>query len=290
MNRYILIDGVMRQSAINDLYSLNEPLQILPLYINTPFQANYDLGAILVATLANSTLINKIQATWYNSTTIIYSKEPLAVIAQHLSQLITIQDEIGITSLFRFADPLITWYWLNSYSHDQLTDILNPIQQWQVIKPIANYYTPQPLIWDKFINPQTEKKDLPINKLANPQLEALDKAYQFRLKEKLHKLIIQAYPTYFQQANDIQINQWLNNCLQQAKQQQIISEQSIAMFAILRCEYGDQFATEQQGDYQKWLADNPHYKPLPLEKNLAAFFAQRPLNIANTTTWSYNHD
>lgn len=283
---YALIDGVIRQSAIRELYSRKELLQIIPLYINTRFQANYDLGAILVATQDNSNFINEVKQTWYNSTSLIYSDQYLPVIAQHLQQLITIQDQLGQEVLFRFADPLITWHWLNSYDNSLLADILAPIQKWQVIRPVQSYFNQQTIIWDEFINPMTDKKGIQINQLDTPQHQALEQAYQFKLKQKLYQLIDNSYPHFIKQtlqSDPNQIDQWLTLRINEAQQQSIITEQTIGMWTAMCCEYGNDFATDPKGYYQQWLQANPEQQPLPTELKIQAFFAQRPkVNVTNS--------
>lgn len=268
---YILIDGVKQQTAIKDLYSKKEPLQVIPLYINTPYKDNYDLGPILVAALENSNLPNTSKQHWAKSCTLISTNESPTIIANHLKQFIVATTEAGTEPLFRFADPLITWYWLNSYKENALVDIMGPIQQWHVPIPYQDWQEPQK-IWQTFTKPQGNAIGLKLNHLAEPQEEALDQVADFQLKNRLYQWLQKENPKCFEQKTPNQMSDWLQDTLTEAKTANLISERSIAMWADLTADYGQDFYQQESGLYRNWLNENSKYKPLPTEVKIQKFY------------------
>ena len=271
INTYALIDGVMWQEAIKDLYSRQEPLQIMPLYINTPYQDNYDLGPILVAALDSSRLMAEIEQYWPTCASLLQSHQTLTVVAQHLQQLITVTDNAGSHTLFRFADPLVTWFWLNSYPDSAHVDIMGPIERWQVIKPVADW---QESIqeWQHFIKPENPLLGFPINHLNECQEDALQQAADFRFQNKLYRWLQKQNPSALAGQTADQISQWLQACFTDAKANNLISERSIAMWIDLCADYGRDFAQSQDSLYQRWLLNNPDQKGLPTEVKVQTFY------------------
>lgn len=270
-NTYALIDGVMHRNAIKELYSRQEPLQTIPLYINTPYKENYDLGPILVACLEGSNLMSEIKQNWQTSATIIQSDKTLSVIAQHLQQLITVTDDSGTESLFRFADPLTTWFWLTSYQPNALADIMGPISQWQVAKPIPDWQE-QTTGWQTFTKPENVPLGFQINHLDEQQEEALQLAADFRYQNKMYHWLQKQNPKLFANKTPDEITDWLKNSFIQAKANNLISERSIAMWIDLCADYGLDFAERQDSLYQKWLLANPEQKRLPIEVKIQKFY------------------
>lgn len=276
MNTYALIDGVKYPNAIKQLYSKPLLLQVIPLYINTPYQEMYDLGAILVAELNGSTLINEVMRNNYHAATIIHSNEYLAVVADHLKQLITIKNPTGNEIIFRFSDPVTTWHWLNSYSNELLADVLAPIQKWQVVRPTPNYTNQKAIIWDEFINPLTDKKGIQINDFGSPQYEALDSAYHYKLKHKMYDLINKLSSSYLDSFSDEQIDSFLEERIRSAKNDNVVTEQGIASWLAISLIYESNFTHDDKGYWQLWLAKNPIIKPLPIDIKLEHFIRQHP--------------
>lgn len=269
---YALIDGVMRQTAIKELYQSQEPIQVIPLYIGTRFQDNYDLGPILVASLDNSELINKLQQEWPESTTILQSDQYLQVVADHLKQLITVTDETGSNALFRFADPLTTWYWLDSYQNNIPQEIFGPIATWQVIKPIPDWQQPT-TEWQTFTpSENTKLTNIRLDYLNEPQVKALDKAVDFRFKNKQYHLLTKKHNNPFKDKNEAQITDWLNENITEAEKNQLTTHRAIAIWLDLITDYGKDILTQPEGEYQQWLAQNQQQKPLPLAVKLEDFY------------------
>lgn len=115
---FLLLDGVLRQDALRWLYGAGEPIEVIPLYNGTRWDGVKELGPILVGLDSHSSLLGE----WRSSLNLqrqaskLQSSATLNDVADHLSQFITITDNLGSYSLFRFADPLVSSYWLGSYS------------------------------------------------------------------------------------------------------------------------------------------------------------------------------
>lgn len=271
LNTYALIDGVMQKNAVADLYCKKEPLQVLPLYINTQYHDNYDLGPILVAALNGSSLMTELEQQWSNSTSLLQSKQPLNIVAQHLIQLLTVIDESRTQSLFRFADPLVTWYWLNSYHTNALVDIMGPIDIWKVAKPIPDWQD-EPTSWHTFTKSATPPLGFQINNFGEPQEEALQLAADFRYQNKMYHWLQKQNPKILTDKTPNQISDWLQDTFTEAKNHHLISERAIAMWIDLCADYGQDFYTQPEGLYQQWLTDNPAQKKLPTEVKIKKFY------------------
>lgn len=270
---YALIDGVLHQNAIKELYKSKQPIQVIPLYMGTRFEANHDLGPILVAALEGSTLIDTLKDTWTESVTLIHSDHYLREVATHLSQFITVTDETGSNALFRFADPVVTWYWLNSYEQNALPDILGPISAWQIQRPKADWQTEQAQ-WDTYTNPNTAPLQFQINYLNEPQTKALDEAADFRFKNQQYNLLIEKANNPFQDKTEQQITDWLDQVIAGAEANYLNTERGVGIWVDLAADYGQDFLTQPQGEYQTWLAENLQHKPLPLEVKLETYYKQ----------------
>lgn len=271
--RYAVVDGVMRQTAIKDAYKIKGAIQVIPLYMNTRFQENYDLGPLLIATSDNdsSYLVNTITQQWSDSASIIHSNESPLVIAEHLKQFITVTDDSGSNALLRFADPLITWYWLQSYQQSALPDIMGAITQWQIPMPHADW-DQQPRQWLTIENPKTERLKFQVNYLSSEQVTALDQAAKFRFKNKLYHSLKVKPNSPFQQNTATQIGQWLDEILTSAQTNYLTTERSIAIWADLVMDHGVDFLNQPAGDYQRWLAKNKQYAPLPIDIKVEQFY------------------
>lgn len=269
---YALVDGVMRQTAIKDIYKTKEPIQVIPLYIGTRFQDNYDLGPILVASLQGSPFISQLQREWADSTTIVQSNHYLSVVADHLKQFITVTDETGSNSLFRFADPLTTWYWLDSYQDNIPLDIFGPISAWQVLKPIAEWQQSNNE-WQTFTPPQNAKlTNIRLDYLNETQVKALDQAANFKFKNKLYQWLTTERPMALQDKTADQITQWLEQILANAQLYNLTSQRTIAQWLDLSIDYGLDFLEQPTGVYQQWLQHNSQYKTLPSDIKIEHFY------------------
>lgn len=268
---YALIDGVMRQTAIKDIYKSKEPIQVIPLYMGTRFQDNYDLGPILVASL-NGSLIYKLQENdWPTSTTILTSDKTLTTVAEHLKQFIEVTNDTGSNSLFRFADPLTTSYWLSSYPENALVDIMGPINTWQVATP-SSAWSKQPTKWQLFTNPKTEPMKFRLDYLNEPQMEALNQVASFRFKNKIYQWLALENPQILADKTSEQIDQWIDISLAQAEAFNLTTERTIAIWVDLCADYGQDFINSKDSLYQQWLTENTQYKALPADIKIEKFY------------------
>lgn len=269
LHSYALIDGVKRQTAIKEIYTSKEPIQVIPLYMGTRFQDVYDLGPILVASI-NGGIIQKLQQDdWPKSTSFITTEQPLSVVAEHLKQFTTIQSEAGSEVIFRFADPLVTYYWLNSYD-DPLSNIMGPIQTWQVAKPQQAWY-PDELEWHTFTNANTPVADFPLNQLGDPQMRALELAEGNRFNNKLYLWLVKENPAILEGKTPDEFSIWLNDAVNGARDFNLNTERTYALWVDLCADYGQDFATNPKGAYQQWLTDNPEQKKLPADVKITNF-------------------
>lgn len=274
-NQFLLIDGALRQTAIKDLYANYQGLKIMPLYIGTPYHDNYDIGPILVGNFNQTNLRNEInQYDLTITASIIESTQDINTIAEHLQQFLVVDDEAGSHALFRFADPLITWYWLNSYGEQVHSQIMRPIKQWQVIKPIPHWQTNKTPQWQTFTKAENSiKLQTPINFLLPPQTEALSKANDFRFKNRLYDWLKEHKAHAFENKAEDQISYWMNYCYEEAEAFNLISERSFAMWFELSADYDYDFATRNEDNpYKEWFTQNPREKGLPTEVTIQNFY------------------
>lgn len=275
LNSYLLIDGALRQTAIKDMYAYGEALQIMPLYIGTPYGDNYDIGPILVGNTSQSDLLESFQQfEWADAASLIKSHYNTQRLFDHLRQFTTVTDESGSHALFRFADPVVTYYWLNSYDNRFINAILGPIAYWQVRQPKAIWHTDKTPLWQFFtIKDQSITRDTAINYLDEPQVKALEAANDFRFKNKLFTWLSEQKAFIFEGKTESQITYWINYCYEEAGVFNLISERSYAMWMELCAEYGHDFASRAQDNlYKNWLTMYPQYKKLPVEVTIQKFY------------------
>lgn len=272
-NTYALIDGVKRQTAMKEIYTSKEPIQVIPLYMGTRFQEVYDLGPILVASI-NGGIIPKLQTNdWPQSTTYISSEQHLATVAAHLKQLITLNNQASGEVIFRFADPLVTYHWLHSYSKATLSNIMGPIQTWQIAQPQYQWQTTA-LQWEIINNPNTPVANFTINNIAEPQMQAFAQAEDMRFKNKIYQWLATENPAIFNGKTAEQIGQWLNQTIAAANHFNLTTERTVAIWADLTADYGHDFASNPQGGYQQWLHANPQQQKLPADVKITHYYNQ----------------
>lgn len=263
----------MRQTAIKEVYKAKQPIQVIPLYIGTCFQDNYDLGPILVAALNGSHLITQIQQDWADSATILQTDQSLQTVAEHLKQFITVTDDSGSNALFRFADPLTTWYWLNSYHGNIPLDIFGPIKTWQVSNPIPDWQQPQTAQWQIFAPlPEATFTHIRLDYLNEPQVQALDQAADFRFKNKLYQWLQTERADILQSKTAEQISQWFELAMVKVNTYNLTNQRTIAQWVDLCTDYGLDFISQENSPYQQWLQQNSQYKSLPIDIKIQHFY------------------
>ncbi|WGK62405.1 DUF4123 domain-containing protein [Halopseudomonas sp. SMJS2] len=152
--RYLLLDGVRYEQALERLYRRDEELQIEPLYAGTPWQDLADLGPILLGLHQDSTLWQEVddEPEWHAAAAILTSPAPMTQIADHLRQFNQVTDTQGSAYLLRYADPLVAWFWLNSFGSDTAIHVLGPISQWHIVRPQVTWQ-PADAGWQVFDGP-----------------------------------------------------------------------------------------------------------------------------------------
>lgn len=270
---FLLLDGVLRQDALRWLYGAGEPIEVIPLYNGTRWDGVKELGPILVGLDSHSSLLGE----WRSSLNLqrqaskLQSSAKLNDVADHLSQFITITDNLGSYSLFRFADPLVSSYWLGSYSPSAYESLLGPISEWLVALPPPNWAPSQSGEWQSY-RPQTNSHKLKgkLNHLADDQVQALEQAYRRSFKERLYSWLIEDYPQTLSSLGEQERGQWLEQRLFDAEAWGLVSERSIAIW-LERCAcWGDDFATRSDSPYQAWLARTPGVQNLAPEQRIQA--------------------
>jgi hypothetical protein len=273
---YLLVDGVLRQDALKWLYGQDEQLDIVPLYIGTRWQETHDLGPILVKTQTGSRLINAVKAdpALQACSSLLFSSVTIAAVAKHLSQFITVTDNSGSHSLFRFADPLITAYWLDSYTQDSYNALLGPVETWTVAITPPLWSKEQSVQWRHYqgTNEQIATVKKP-NHLQDDQVAALEKAYRQRFKGRLYDWLINRENRFFEYFDDHAWNCWLERVLNSAHAWGLVSERSFAMWAEMRADWGEDFLVNPSSPYQRWLNDHPEQSRLAPEKRIDALSA-----------------
>ncbi|MFT6466012.1 DUF4123 domain-containing protein [Halopseudomonas sp.] len=255
INQYLLLDGVQYEQALIRLYARDDDLEIEPLYAGTPWQEVADLGPVLVKPGPHSELLKELtrEPEWHVSTSLLSSPAPLVDVATHLRQLNKVTDAVGNPSLLRYADPLVAWFWLNSYGAASLRRILGPVTEWRLAEPHQSWLPEQDHQWHAFIS--TEATDgKAVSVLGQAQMSGLKKAYSWQLKERLYTWLKQHQPADLAQIAAEELNTWFEEHLSGAEACGLISERSIAIWCALSLRHGSDFSAAHDGAYQQWNA------------------------------------
>ncbi len=270
---FLLVDGVLRQDALQWLYAAGEDIEVIPLYNGTRWDGVKEIGPILVGLDTHSPLLNEWQHNplFQRQASKLQSSAPLNDVADHLSQYITVTDDLGSYSLFRFADPLVTSYWLNSYPSSAYQSLLGPIGEWLVPLSPPRWAPSVAVEWHSY-RPQPHSPTLEgkLNHLADDQVQALEQAYRRSFKERLYDWLNEDYPQTLSILAEQERDLWLEQRLLDAEAWGLVNEQSIAIW-IERCVcWGDDFTTRLDSPYQAWLAKVPEAQKLPPERRIQA--------------------
>lgn len=253
--RYLLLDGVRYEQALERLYRRDEELQIEPLYAGTPWQDLADLGPILLGLHQDSTLWQEVddEPEWHAAAAILTSPAPMTQIADHLRQFNQVTDTQGSAYLLRYADPLVAWFWLNSFGSDTAIHVLGPISQWHIVRPQVTWQ-PADAGWQVFDGPGPGAIASPCNPFGEAQQQGLDQAYRWQLKSRLYACLQANHPVALQHLAPNALDSWLDNRLLTAEAWGLASERSQVIWCALSLTHGDDFATVTDGCYQHWLS------------------------------------
>lgn len=274
MHHYLLVDGVMNQQALPKLFARDEPLEIEPLYLGTAWSDVQELGPILVKAGSSSSLFAEmmVDSEWRASSTKIRSEEDIAALALHLRNFIAPLDINGGKSLLRFADPLVTQFWLASYSPASLSQLFGPIIDWQVPAQPHSWhlseYSEQSNVYTR-LDAQQPWQDAN-GVLAEEQLIALEQAYDWRFIDRLHLWLRDSRAIDTSQIENTRHELWLKGMLASGRDWGLVSERALVTWAELCIAWGDDFAVQAQGPYQDWLDSHPEFKKMAPELRIEA--------------------
>ncbi|AXJ03469.1 hypothetical protein CFN16_04800 [Pseudomonas fluorescens] len=265
---FLLIDGVLRPNAIASLYQLGEPLEIEPLYLGTRWAELMDLGPILVKPSSSTSMISQ---TYQNANhqidaSLLYSSAPMSVVADHLRRYIAPSDVLGGNGMLRFADPLVTRYWLGSYQGEHLNVILGPIESWSIPERPHSWEANPAVQWLNFL-----RTSAPLAwqdsyaQLGQTQLDALGHAARWQFMERLHENFEQYHPRHLATLKLSSRTQWFDERLDEAQAWGLSSERSLAIWVEYSLRWGAGFTEHVNEPYQNWLARTPEASRLAPE-------------------------
>lgn len=256
--RYLLVDGARYPNALARLYNRHEALEVEPLYFGTPWHPAADLGPLLVSADADSALLRDIEtdAELRASATVICSQAPGAAVVSHLRGFNRVADVTGGETLLRYADPLVAWFWLSSYSAEALGAVMGPISEWHIAEPSAVSAQQESPRWRVFSHAaKPADPQLRISILGRAQLSALEQAGQLQLKGRLYRWLQQHRPAVLSSMPEGALDDWFNARLADASACGLTTERSFAVWCDLSLCEGNDFAAAPQGSYQRWLAE-----------------------------------
>ncbi|KTB76180.1 hypothetical protein AO070_23995 [Pseudomonas syringae pv. syringae PD2766] len=265
---YLLIDGVLRPDAIKQVYQRAEPMEIMPLYLGTRWSAVMNQGPVLVKVPPESSLIREWlePAALRTDASIFSSNAALKDVAEHLCRFLCPVDYLGNSSLLRFADPLVTHYWLSSYSEEHLSQILGPINQLWVQLPRHTWQRNPSSLPATFVNqhPKTLWHEHSVL-LGEPQLQALKECYRWLFEERIHDWLQEQDPQAFANLTEDQIAIWLERAVDSGLEWGLVSEYALATWADICHAWGQGFVNHPQSPYPLWQTLYPQLQHLPPE-------------------------
>ncbi|MDD2058470.1 DUF4123 domain-containing protein [Pseudomonas sp. GD03860] len=265
---YLLIDGVLRPDALSALYQRTEVLEIEPLYLKTRWAPLHDLGPILVSIHGSANLVDETldNATRQADASLLHSDASMSNVADHLRRFIDPPDVLGGNGLLRFADPLVTHHWLDSYQGAHLDAVLGPISTWHVPQSPHAWERSELPVWRSFARQAAQPGWVDsLGRLGEGQLSALDQAARWKLIEQLYRSLEKDHPRHLARVDKGQLNRWFNERLDQAQAWGLGSERSVAIWVEFSLRWGDDFTSRLDAPYQQWLARTPDAHRLATE-------------------------
>src|SRR5690606_3511884 len=161
---------------------------------------------------------------------VLRSKASIAAVADHLRQVIEVSDTLGRESLLRFADPLVAEHWLASYGPQALSAVLGSIDDLRMAARRSRWLARPPTERLSFHSsePTTSSSPFRLSHLDEPQIQALEQAYQRRFADRLDSWLEQAVPE-FRGALGSRWGDWLTGQYQAAQAWGLTTERSIAI-------------------------------------------------------------
>lgn len=270
---YLLIDGLLRPDAIRQLYQRGDVLHIKPLYLGTAWAALKDSGPILAMPAQGSRLMQDwwMSSEQHLSASGLHSRAPAQQVVEHLRRFLSPRDHTGQSCLFRFADPVTLHYWLSSYTPENLAQVLGPIEQIRVRRPLHSW-RPQPEEpFTDFVRPGAQPLwDDDATLLGEPQTAALEEAFRWLFIERLYDWLNEVQPGFFADWSADRIEAWFQQALDSGYRWGLVSEYALAIWVELCQVWGLDFAEAGSGPYQDWLNSHPDQARLAPELRIDA--------------------
>ena len=270
---YLLIDGFLRQDAITQLYQRGEPLAIKPLYLGTRWAAIKELGPVVVQAQSPYRLINEWRTSpdQHKDASAFYSRASAQVVADHLRRFLSPADHLGQCALLRFADPVMLHYWLSSYAPDHLAQILGPVEHLWVPTPIHSWHAPAQTPFTSFVRQgPVHAWEASFSLLGEPQLDALEQAYQWVFRERIYAWLNKRNANTFANKNGAQVDSWLAHALDSGRALGLVTEFGLATWAELCQLWGLDFTEQPDGPYRRWTVEHPEQARLAPEPRIEA--------------------
>ncbi|WP_447894156.1 DUF4123 domain-containing protein [Vreelandella sp. GE22] len=265
---HALIDGVCYPKALKRLYGRSDIEEIVPLYLGTRWKELAEHGPLLVK-LGGTGLINEASAgntDWlYRAMSFFSSQSDTRQISRHLRRFITFKGAANVEQLLRFADPLVTRHWLESYGSALPAHVMGPIDTWWVAHWSPRWSDRRAVTWQAFT-----LADAPLTPnafaasahcqapdflpMADAQYAALEAVTQWQLKERLTDHFQQQAAAAWQRLPAEQRGQWLDERLADALAWGANTHRQLAIWVDLSLHWGDDFSTASDGLYQRWRA------------------------------------
>lgn len=275
---HALVDGVRYPNALRRLYSRDGIEDIEPLYLMTRWSSLAEQGPILVR-LKSSRLVDEACANddskLYRSLSLLSSQASTGELSRHLGQFVTFKGEGGHEQLLRFADPLVTRHWLNSYGNALPAGILGPIDTWWVADWEPNWAEPCPVTWQLFQSHLRQESPIVVQAntfppMGSAQLAALDAVARWQLKERLTSYFREHMPEDWRYLSAENKGRWLDERLDEATAWGANTERQVAIWLSLSLRWSEDFMTARDGLYARWIAQIAEQKPLSRQEQLYA--------------------
>jgi len=271
---YLLIDGVLRPGALVELMKDDHAAQVNPLYLGSRWSELHNQGPILIKLDAFSPKVSQ----WLNEprkqedSTLLYSTEPLHVVAHHLRHFLCPPDALGGNGLLRFADPSVGYFWLSSFYDTQLDERLGPIEHWSVGRPTHSWQALPQQNWQTFSRAGAERPwQADFALLDHPQLAALEQAQRWQLEERFYQwLNNRSSPSFFEAMNSQQISEWMQTTIDRGLAWGLTTERGLIIWAETSIDWGSDFVDQPGGRYQAWLNRDPEHARLAPELRIEA--------------------
>lgn len=130
---YLLLDGAQIDDLMHILYQLEPAPEFHRLYDGTRYAELAEVGPVLIATDHNSFLTQHFKKHWSTTAGVtLNSRAPADELIQHLTSLVHVSVNGGVSVLFRYYDPRILYLWLTDMCDRQRNSILGPVEQFQL--------------------------------------------------------------------------------------------------------------------------------------------------------------